>query len=97
MKDAREKREAENRKFYQETTDYTLGKHKDTYRDKISDKRREELLKQILEKRNEQSEADLKALKVTEINQIDDNYRARIRDYYQDEYRVERIRTHVRR
>lgn len=48
-KAAREKREAENKKYYKEATDFAFVKHKDLFKDKISDKRREELSKLILE------------------------------------------------
>ena len=66
-----------------------LGKHKDTFKAKITDERRLELLRQVTAKRQEQSEQDIRNLR---CEAIDDAYRKKFSDYQRDEQAAERER-----
>ena len=72
------KRREKNKRFFFETSEYILPKHKDNFHQKISDQRRLELLKEVNAKRSEQTESYINQLRV---DAIDEAYKQNIRDY----------------
>jgi len=87
--EAERKRREANERYYRETSEYVLSKHKDTFKAKISDERRLELIREVTAKRNEQSEQDIRNLR---CEAIDDAYRKKFSEYQQEEQTAERQR-----